>query len=161
MSELRTRPIRRPPPARPPERRAPTAVAEALADIALRVPSARIALRQTQATFSIEGTGTAGLVWFVVALDLRRGRYEVHVEDVEQIGSLRGLRHGELEAVLRALIGGDVWVVGTVDRRASRTRIRLHEPGLQDWVHRRKRWLMPRRPGIRRQRFGDYRDESR
>jgi hypothetical protein len=161
MSELRTRPIRRNPPARPPERRAPTAVAEALADIALRVPTSRIALRQTQATFSIEGTGTAGLAWFVIAVDLRRGRYEVHIEDVEQIGSLRSLRHGELEAVLRALVAGDAWVVGTEDRRASRTRIRLREPGLEDWVHRRKRWLMPRRPGIRRQRFGDYRDANR
>ena len=39
-----------------------------------------------------------------IAIDLRSGRYEVHVEDVEQTGSLRGLRHGELEAVLRALI---------------------------------------------------------
>jgi hypothetical protein len=161
MSELRTRPIRRNPPSRPPERRPPAAVAEALADIALRVPSSRIALRQTQATFSIEGTGTSGLAWFVIAVDMRRGRYEVHVEDVDQIGSLRGLRHGELEAVLRALVAGDLWVVGTEDRRASRTRIRLREPGLADWVHRRKRWLMPRRPGIRRQRFGDYRDGAR
>ncbi len=160
MSELRTRPLRRSPPSRPPERRAPAVVAEALADIALRVPSSRIALRQTNTTFSIVGSGSTTLAWFVMSVDLRRGRYEVSVEDLEQIGSLRGLRHGELEAVLRALIAGDLWVVARVDRRASRTRIRLREPGLADWVQRRTRWLMPRRPGVRRQRFGDYREEG-
>ncbi|MHB2166807.1 hypothetical protein [Alsobacter sp. R-9] len=160
MSEIRTRPIRRPPPARPPERRPAPAIAEALAGIVLRVPTSRIALRQSPTTFSVEGTGSPGLCWFFIGLDVRRGRYEVHVEDVEQHGSLRGLRHGELEAVLRALVAGEVWVVSTVDRRASRTRIRLREPGLSDWVHRRSRWLVPRRPGYRRQRFADYRDDG-
>jgi hypothetical protein len=133
-------------------------VAASLEAIALRVPSARIGVRRSGRSFLVEGRGTQGLCWFVVGLDFQRNRFEVHAEDVERYGALSGLRSGEIDAVLRALIAGDVWMVATLDRRASRTRIRLNEPGLTDWTAARYRCLLPRRPGVRRQRFSDYRD---
>lgn len=133
-------------------------VAAALETIALRVPSSRIVVRRNDRTFLVEGRGTPGLCWFVIGIDLLRGRFEVHAEDIERSGALTGLKSGELDGVLRALIAGDVWMVARVDRRASRTRIRLREPGLSDWTASRYRCLLPRKPGVWRHRFGDYRD---
>ncbi len=158
VTQTRSRPVRRQPPNRPKEARPPEEVAAALETIALRVPSTRIVVRRNARSFVVEGRGTQGLCWFVIGIDLRRARVEVHAEDVERHAGLASLKAGEIDAVLRALIAGDVWLVATLDRRASRTRIRLREPGLSDWTAARYRCLLPRRPGIRRQRFSDYRN---
>ena len=134
--------------------------------IALRVPSTRIVVRRnTQATFSmVEGRGTSrGSCWFVIAYrPATRLAYEVHAEDIERhAAASRGLkRHGETRrgpaGAHRRRSSGWSATRGPARVPDSHPSAGAGPRGLDRM--RRYRCLLPRRPGIRRQHFSDYRD---